>query len=197
MAHAHSHRYLNDALGHENDDDDDEVPSNAERRDAERRDVRVTSNNARAHDANRRHDRNRDHESDHDRDRCGPPRRRARRVTRRRRDAEPPNAVAERHDRDDARLMALCARGVASHDMRAFGVSWAFGGSPSQRRRAARRAQRLLLRRAVVLCRSFVSHHGSPQHRTDSFGGSGEGARERMGASRLFTPALEPPQHEI
>ena len=51
MAHAHSHRYLNAALGHENDDDDDEVPSNAERRDAERRDVRVTSNNARAHDA--------------------------------------------------------------------------------------------------------------------------------------------------
>ena len=53
MAHAHSHRYLNGTLGHENDDDDDEVPSNAERRtsNAERRDARVTSNNACAHDA--------------------------------------------------------------------------------------------------------------------------------------------------
>ena len=53
VAHAHSHRYLNGALGHENDGDDDEVPSNAERRtsNAERRDARVTSNNARSHDA--------------------------------------------------------------------------------------------------------------------------------------------------
>ena len=32
MAHAHSHRYLNDALGHDIDDDEGEVPSNAERR---------------------------------------------------------------------------------------------------------------------------------------------------------------------
>ena len=53
VAHAHSHRYLNNALGHENDDDDDDVPSNAERRtsNVERRDARVTPSNARAHDA--------------------------------------------------------------------------------------------------------------------------------------------------
>ena len=43
----------------------------------ERRDARVTPNNARAHVAVRRHDRDRDNDSDHDRDRCGPPRRRA------------------------------------------------------------------------------------------------------------------------
>ena len=43
----------------------------------ERRDTRVTSNNARAHVAARRRDRDRDHDTDHDRDRCGPPRRRA------------------------------------------------------------------------------------------------------------------------
>ena len=50
----------------------------------ERRDARVTSNNARAHVAARRHDRHRDHDTDHDRDRCGPPRRgcRAARPTR-------------------------------------------------------------------------------------------------------------------
>ena len=44
---------------------------------------------------------------------------------------------------------------------------------------------------------SFVSHHGPSQHRTDSFGLSGERVRERMGAFRLFAPALEPPQHGI
>ena len=44
---------------------------------AERRDARVMSNNARAHVTDRRHDRDRDNDSDHDRDRCGPPRRRA------------------------------------------------------------------------------------------------------------------------
>jgi len=50
---APTHTGTSAALSHENDDYDDEVPSNAERRtsNVERRDTCVTSNNARAHDA--------------------------------------------------------------------------------------------------------------------------------------------------
>ena len=75
---APTHTGASAARSHENDDDDDdEVPSNAERRAWCNRDTRVTSNNARAHVAARRHDRDHGNDSDHDRDRCGPPRRRA------------------------------------------------------------------------------------------------------------------------
>ena len=46
---APTHTGVSAALSHENDDDDNEVPSNAERRAWCNRDTRVASNNARAH----------------------------------------------------------------------------------------------------------------------------------------------------
>ena len=75
MVRAHSHRCLCGALARERRRR--RRGTNAECRTPRRRDARVTSNNARAHVAARRHDRDRGHDTDHDRDRCGPPRRRA------------------------------------------------------------------------------------------------------------------------
>ena len=86
---------------------------------------------------------------------------------------------------------------IAPRDMRARGVVLAFVGSPSRRRRAARRGQRLWVRRGVVVSNRLSLTESSrvpSQHRTESFTAC---SRTQVGACRLFAPVREPPHYEI
>ena len=154
---APTHTGTSSALSHENADDSDEVPPNADRRRRTRLlqlRARATSDITRAHDATRRGNRDRDYDSDRDCDRRGQPHV-VRRIAVATSNRRTPNADKERHDSAKTRTSGVISRTRGLRHVTCAHVGWSWRSSVRHRDDAAPRdVDSDCLYAAVLLCRT-------------------------------------------